>query len=83
MSSRDIRFSDAVKVPCDSGDGRVRRGVADPLVPLLVDVAFVVTEAVDEVAGEVVVVGREGDRADGRADVAVDVEVDDEVDELR
>lgn len=84
MSSRDIRFSDAVKVPCDSGEGRVRRGVADPLLALLVEVAVAVTEAVEEEeAVEVAVVGREGESGDGRAEVAVEVDVEDEVDELR
>jgi hypothetical protein len=29
LSSRDIRFSDAVKLPCDKGDGRAGRGVVE------------------------------------------------------
>ena len=29
LSSRDMRFSAAVKLPCDKGDGRAGRGVFD------------------------------------------------------
>lgn len=77
MSSREIRFSDAVNVPCESGEGRVRRGVADPPLLLLLAVVEVAVAAVvetDEVGGA-------GDNAPGLMDVVV--EVDEEVEEFR
>lgn len=70
LSSRDIRFSDAVKVPCDRGDGRTGRGVAELLDK---DVA-------EWVVDEAVVVERDGDKAESRDDA---VEPEDDEDVLR
>lgn len=72
MSSRDRRFSDAVKLPCESGDGRVRRGVADDDAEP--------APGVDADALEAAVVGSEGE---GRIDVVVAVDVDDDEDPVR
>lgn len=74
MSSRDRRFSEAVKLPCESGEGRARRGVADDSAePVPVVDADADTAEVTVVADEV----------EGRADVAVDVDVDEDADPLR
>lgn len=56
LSSRDIRFSAAVKFPCDSGDGRIVRGVAAAAPVAVVD------------AAEVAVVGKAGVIAEGRVE---------------
>lgn len=60
-------------MPCDNGDGRVRRGVVDPLL------LAVVVEAMAEVV-EIEEVGGEGESVPGRIEVAVEVE---EVEEFR
>lgn len=70
LSSRDIRFSAAVKLPCDRGDGRAGRRVVDD------NTAGVVPEV-----GEVDIVATAGVKPDGRADIVV--EVDDDDDEFR
>lgn len=70
LSSRDIRFS-AVKFPCDSGDGRVKRGAGEGL-----------EGAADVVVGEVAVVGNDGVIPDGRV-VVVAVELDEDDDAVR
>lgn len=80
ISSRDLRFSDAVNVPCESGDGLAGRGTAELGAVLLPAVIVDVVVAIAEVV-ETDEVGREGEgAAPGRIDVAVDVE---EVEELR
>lgn len=63
LSSRDIRLS-AVKLPCESGDGRAGRGVG-----VGVDVAASVG---DVVVGDVVVVGGDGDIPEERVADPVD-----------
>lgn len=75
LSSRDIRFSAAVKLPCDKGDGRAGRGVETA--------ADVDVGAVDADVEEVVGVDDDGDSAAGRVDVAVAVDVADDDDEPR
>lgn len=70
LSSRDIRFSEAVKFPCDSGEGRVKRGAGE-------------VEDADEDVG---VVGDEADavvETDGRDDAAVPADVEEEADPFR
>lgn len=69
LSSRDIRFSEAVNVPCDRGDGRTGRKVDD-------EAEVGVVEAVDD---ETVVVDKDGDSGDARDEVAVDADDDDDV----
>lgn len=69
LSSRDIRFSAAVKLPWDKGDGRAGRGVG---AAADVDVGAVDADVED------VVVDDDGDSAAGRVDVAVDAADDDD-----
>lgn len=74
LSSRDMRFSAAVKFPCDSGEGRVKRGAGDGLGEV---------EDADVVACEVAVVGTDGVRPGERVEVVVAVDDDDDEDPLR
>lgn len=62
LSSRDMRFSWAVKFPCDSGEGRVKRGTGEGLDE---------EEEPDVVAVEVAMVGKEGVIPGARVEVAV------------
>lgn len=71
LSSRDIRFSAAVKLPCDNGEGRAGRGVG---------VDMDVEGTVDDVFEEVVV---EDDGGESAEDRVVAVDPDDDVDEFR
>jgi hypothetical protein len=63
LSSLDIRFSAAVKLPCDKGDGRTGRTLGRPLreweEDVLADVTVDVTELMD--GREVVVVEDDDD----------------------
>jgi hypothetical protein len=68
LSSRDIRFSAAVKLPCDNGDGRAGRGSG-----VKVDVA----EAEEDVVSEIVVADDGGESAE---DLVVAVDPDEDVD---
>ena len=82
LSSRDIRFS-AVKLPCDSGDGRGTRGAGEGFEGAF-DVLVVLLEVLLEVVVEVV--GADDDvelLPDGRAVVAVAVDEADDVDGVR
>jgi hypothetical protein len=71
LSSRDIRFSEAVKFPCDSGEGRVKRGAGE-----VEDVGEVAEVGVVE--GEIEVLDPEG-----RVEVVVAVDVEEEDEPLR
>lgn len=70
LSSRDIRFSAAVKLPCDNGEGRAGRGIG----------AETDEEGTANDVFEVVVEGDGGESAEERV-VAVDT--DDDVEEFR
>lgn len=71
LSSRDILFSDAVKLPCESGEGRAGRGSG---------VEIGAGEILDD--EEVVAADEGGESAEDRV-VAVAVDVDDDVEEFR
>ena len=70
LSSRDIRFSVAVKFPCDNGDGRTGRALGRP--PIEWDVNELVDVTVDDT-----------DPMDGRGVIAVDVDDEDDEDVVR
>ena len=70
LSSRDIRFSAAVKLPCDNGEGRAGRGIG-----VEIDV-----EGTDAVFEAMVVEDSGGESGEDRV-VAVDP--DDDVEEFR
>ena len=74
LSSRDMRFSEAVKFPCDSGEGRVKRGTGEGLED---------EEEADVVAVEVAMVGKEGVIPGARVEVAVAADDDEEEEPLR
>lgn len=74
LSSRDMRFSEAVKFPCDSGEGRVKRGTGEGLDE---------EEEADVVAVEVAVVGKAGVIPGARVEVAVAVDDEEDEDPLR
>ena len=71
MSSRDRRFSAAVYVPCESGDGRAMRCVADTDAEVVTGIDADVEVALEAKDGA------------GRADVAVEVDADDDDDPVR
>jgi len=68
-----MRFS-AVKLPCDSGEGRVKRGAGEGLDE---------DGEADVEVGEVAVVGTDGVMPEGRVEVAVAVDDDEEADAVR